>query len=98
MRESLKQFRCELELGIHGRCFLAPALAHVGTNVPIKAGIDLAAVKKLGQIFERMDLSLFEVSGVDHPFPVLVGKPGSSNKNITHCLSITYGHTRSISG
>ncbi len=72
--ESLKQLGRELKFRIDCRCLLAPVLAHVRADVPVKAGVDFAAVKELGQVFEWMDLSLFQVGRIDDPFPIWIRK------------------------
>ena len=85
VRESLEQLGSELKTGIHGCGLSAPIFSDIGPNMAVEARVDLAAIKKLGQVFDRMDLSPFQVSRVDDAFPVFVGETRCPDKNITHC-------------
>jgi hypothetical protein len=41
----------------------------------IERSIDFAAIDKLRQIFQRMDLPLLQIGRINNSFPVFVGKP-----------------------
>src|SRR5215471_7755590 len=81
MGETLIQLGRELEIAVYGAGLFAPILPHMGPDMAVKRAVDLAAVEELGQVFQRMKLTPFKISGIDDPLPVLVGKARGSDVN-----------------
>src|SRR5215471_18559636 len=81
MGETLIQLGRELEIAVYGAGLFAPILPHMRPDMAVKRGVDLAAIEELRQIFERMELTSFKISGIDDPLPVLVGKARGSDVN-----------------
>ena len=72
----------ELKIRVHGCRLIAPAFSYVRPDVAIKRGVDLTTIKKLGQIFERMNFALLQIGWVDDAFPIFVRKACGAEKNI----------------
>jgi hypothetical protein len=57
--------------------------------VSVKGRIDLTTINELGQIFQWTDLPLLEVRRIDDTLPVLIGKPGGTDKNVHFRLPLS---------
>src|SRR5262249_38669159 len=82
MGKALVQLGREQEIAIHLPGLPGPVFSHIRPDVTVKRCIDLAAIEKLRQVLERMNLALFEVRRINDSFPVLVGKARGPNKNV----------------
>jgi hypothetical protein len=71
----------ELKARIHRGHQRTPLGSNFRTNVTIERSVDLAAIEILREIFERMNLLLLKLLGIDNIFPVFVGKAGGAHQN-----------------
>jgi hypothetical protein len=81
MREGLIEFGRESELRADGGHDRAPLASYVGPDMSVKGGVDLTAIEILSEIFQRMNLFLFQILQIDDTLSVLVRESCRTDKD-----------------